>query len=242
MVDFKEGKIYRLVCNTTGQQYIGSTTQILSQRLGGHKSQYKRFVEGKSTIQVTSFNILSKNNFEMILIEEYPCENKNQLERRERHFIETMECVNKVKPSQTKEELIEWHKQYYQDNIEQIKERLKQYRYDNKEELNEKNKQYYQDNIEQIKERLKQYRYDNKEELNEYQKQHYHEYKVQKKQYRQKNKEKINEYSQTYRQENKGKITALIKCECGGQYQYKSKSQHFKTHKHKNWVSTTEAI
>ena len=212
MVDFKEGKIYRLVCNTTGQQYIGSTTQILSQRLGGHKSQYKRFVEGKSTIQVTSFNILSKNNFEMILIEEYPCENKNQLERRERHFIETMECVNKVKPSQTKEELIEWHKQYYQDNIEQIKERLKQYRYDNKEELNE------------------------------YQKQHYHEYKVQKKQYRQKNKEKINEYSQTYRQENKGKITALIKCECGGQYQYKSKSQHFKTHKHKNWVSTTEAI
>ena len=104
MADYTRGKIYRLVCNTTGNQYIGSTTQSLSQRLGGHKKDYKRFNEGKITAQITSFSILSNNNVEMILIEEFACENRNQLERRERQFIETMECVNKVKPAQTKEE------------------------------------------------------------------------------------------------------------------------------------------
>ena len=73
MADYTKGKIYRLVCNTTGNQYIGSTTQSLSQRLGGHKKDYKRFLEGKITKQTSSFSILSEKNYEMILIEDYPC-------------------------------------------------------------------------------------------------------------------------------------------------------------------------
>ena len=144
MVDYKEGKIYRLVCNTTGQQYIGSTTQILSQRLGGHKAGYKRFVEGKSTMKVSSFNILCENNFKMILIEEYPCENKNQLERRERDFIETMVCVNKLKPAQTKEERKEQTQKYYQEN----KDEIQKYKQKHYQENKERKQKYYQENKE----------------------------------------------------------------------------------------------
>ena len=178
---YSKGKIYRLVCNTTGNQYIGSTVQSLSQRLGNHKALYKRFIEGKITKKSTSFSILSENNFEMILIEEFACENKNQLERRERHFIETMECVNKNKPAQTREELLEYQRQYAKDHQE---ERAKSQR------------DYYQ-----------------------------------------KHKEEYIEYHQQYRKDHKEESTTLTRCECGGQYQHKHKSEHFKSIKHTSYLT-----
>jgi hypothetical protein len=230
MIDYSKGKIYRLVCNTTGNQYIGSTTQSLSQRLGGHKGAYKWFLTGKTTKQTSSFSILSNNNFEMILIEEYCCENKNQLERRERYYIEITKCVNKQKPAQMTEEIKKYHKQYRQDNLEEIKEKSKIYRQENKKELAEYNKQYYQENLEEIKEQKKIYYQENLEEKKE-----------NSKQYHQDNKEKINEYQKKYRQENQEKLTTLTKCECGGKYQYHHKSIHFKSNRHKKWA-TPETI
>ena len=167
MVNYKDGKIYRLVCNITSNQYIGSTTQSLSQRLGGHKAEYKRFLEGKITYQISSFSILSQKNFEMVLIEEFPCENKNQLERRERHFIETMECINKIKPAQTRDEMIESNKQYSKQYYKDNKEERKKYLQENKDVIKEKNKQYREENKEVIKEKEKQYRQDNKEVIKE---------------------------------------------------------------------------
>ncbi len=129
---YSKGKIYRLVCNTTGQQYIGSTAQSLSQRLGNHKAEYKMFLKGTRHM-TTSFSILSENNYEIILIEEYPCENKNQLERRERHFIETMECVNKVKPARTSDERNQYQLQY--NRTPKRKEYAQQYRQKNDETI-----------------------------------------------------------------------------------------------------------
>ena len=178
-MSYSKGKIYRLVCNNTGQQYIGSTIQSLSQRLGNHKAAYKAFLEGKPTDKLTAFSILSENNFEMILIEEYPCENKNQLERRERYFIQTMFCLNKNKPEQTREERIEYHQQYRKDHKDEI-----------------------------LKSKID---------------------------YRQKHKEEIAKSKIDYRQKHKEEITALTRCECGGHYQHKSRSTHFKTIKHTSY-------
>jgi hypothetical protein len=50
---------------------------------------------------LTVYEILEKNNYEIILIENYPCETKEELHKRERHFIESMQCVNKVIPTRT---------------------------------------------------------------------------------------------------------------------------------------------
>jgi hypothetical protein len=46
---------------------------------------------------------------EIYLIENYPCNSKQELCKRERHYVETIDCVNKYIPSRTK-------KEYYQDN------------------------------------------------------------------------------------------------------------------------------
>ena len=107
MVNYLNGKIYRLVCNDTGKQYIGSTTSQLSTRLCQHKKLLK---DGRSG---TSKEILENNNYKIILLEDYPCDRKEQLLMRERFFIESMECVNKKIPLQTHHEWYMNHRDEY---------------------------------------------------------------------------------------------------------------------------------
>jgi len=115
-MDYKNSKIYRIVCNETGLCYIGSTTQSLSKRLSRHKSSYKLFLQGKYG-KLASFPIIEKGNCEIILLEEYPCENKEQLHKRERYYIETIDCINKRIPTRPKDEYM---KEYYANNRERI--------------------------------------------------------------------------------------------------------------------------
>lgn len=124
MPDYSKGKIYRLVCNITGKQYIGSTTNTFPQRLYGHKSEYNKWKEG-GRHYYSSFQIVENGNFEMVLIENYPCADKHELESRERYWIETLECVNMFIPTRTREECV---KQYYQDHKAEIAEQKKDYR------------------------------------------------------------------------------------------------------------------
>ena len=60
-MDYKNGKIYRLVCNTTGKQYIGSTCSTLCKRLYEHKHKYKQWLNGKRGL-TTSFYIIENGN------------------------------------------------------------------------------------------------------------------------------------------------------------------------------------
>jgi hypothetical protein len=128
MVNFENAKVYRIVCNVTGQQYIGSTTQTLAQRLSAHTRAYKSWVSGTRKQPVTSFDILKNGNYDIVLIEEYPCKNTEQLHARERHFIETMPCLNKYVPTRTREEYRHSHKEqnakawanYYKIHREEI--------------------------------------------------------------------------------------------------------------------------
>ena len=127
MPDYKNGKIYKIVCNITGKVYIGSTTQTLSRRLTGHRANYKCFEEGKPNV-VTSYQVLEQGNYDIVLIENVSCESKEELHRRERHFIETLVCVNKLIPTRTKKEFFEAYK-------EEINERKKAYQILHKEEI-----------------------------------------------------------------------------------------------------------
>lgn len=124
-----KGKIYRIICNITGLQYIGSTTyEYLSKRLSCHVSSFK-----KGNYETTAWMVLQGGNYEIILIEEVEVENKDQLRQRERHYIETMECVNLIIPYRTEEERQQWRT----DNKERLKELWQNWYADNKERLAE---------------------------------------------------------------------------------------------------------
>ena len=102
MVNYNLGKIYKLVSGDL--TYIGSTCEpTLARRLAGHRSDYNRWKAGKSHF-VTSFKILEQGNYDMVLIEDCPCEKKDQLHKRERYYIDTLECINKVIPGRTMDE------------------------------------------------------------------------------------------------------------------------------------------
>ena len=173
-MDYKNGKIYKIVCNTTGLQYIGSTCNpYLSTRLAGHRSDYKMYLQKKHNF-ISSFEVLKNENYEIILIENCPCETKDQLHARERFHIENNDCVNMIKNVGLINELgnVEYKKKIYAENKEKISESVKEYYAENKEKIAEYKKQYRTENQEKIAEYDKKYRAANKEKIAEYYKQY----------------------------------------------------------------------
>jgi hypothetical protein len=156
-MDYSNAKIYKIIDNTNGNVYIGSTRLTLEKRLKRHQYGYKNYLNDKYCF-ITSFKILANNDYSIELLENYPCESKFALEERERFHIENNKCVNKCVPNRT-------DKEYYQDNKDIIKERQKQYYQDNQDKIKERHKQYREDNRDAIRERGKQHYHDNKEKL-----------------------------------------------------------------------------
>ncbi len=128
---YNNAKIYKLIDNINGNIYIGSTCELsLAKRLAKHIDNFKCYKKGKSHF-VTSFNILENNNYSIILLEEYPCNSKDQLLARERYHIENTECINKSIPTRTS-------KEWYYNNKEKMNIYHSQYREQNKDKINEK--------------------------------------------------------------------------------------------------------
>jgi len=207
MPDYQKGKIYAIKSYQTEMIYIGSTIQPLSKRLGTHKANYIK------NIAISSREILKYEDYYIELVENFPCNTKEELLKREGfHIKENINiCVNCGIAGRTKQEyyqdnlnkIKETQKQYYQDNVEQIKQSYQ----DNKEIISERRKQYYQDNKEIISDRIKQYRQYNVEQI----KQSYQDNKEiiseRNKQYYQNNVEKIKEYKKQYYQKKKQQQT-----------------------------------
>jgi len=100
-IDYSNSRIYRLVCNETGKCYYGSTTRSLGRRLANHKSEYKRWQEDKK-YYITSFDVIAGGDYNIELVEECSdVTNRDQLRARERHYIESNECVNKYVPGRS---------------------------------------------------------------------------------------------------------------------------------------------
>lgn len=209
---YKNGKIYMLCSESINDIYIGSTIQPLHQRFYQHKASYKRYLNNKSCY-MSSFKILKHKDVKIELIENYPCASKEELEARERKWIEEKNCVNKVFPGRTQ-------KEYYQDNKDKRKKYNRKY-----------NRKYRNDNQEKIKERFRIYRNVNREKIKE-----------RFKKYSEVNKEKIKEQHAKRYQANKDKIkkenAKPFDCECGSKIKICSKAKHNKTKKHKNYISS----
>ena len=59
-------KIYKIIDNTNGNIYIGSTVQPLSKRLVGHRSSYNQYIKGKKYVK--SCDIIKNNNYNISYI------------------------------------------------------------------------------------------------------------------------------------------------------------------------------
>jgi len=58
-----------------------------------------------------SRQIINRGNFQIELVENYSCETKHELHKRERFYIDNNECINHVIPTRTQKEYSELHKE-----------------------------------------------------------------------------------------------------------------------------------
>ena len=185
MPDYKNGKVYRIVCRKTALVYYGSTVQDLDKRLWGHRNEYKKYVQDGQKY-ITSFDIYKGEDYYIELVQLVPCENKKELETVERRFIEANTCVNKYIPTRTPHEYHEVHKKergeyqktYSETHSEKKREYAKRYREINKTEINAKEKLFRENHKTQLSESNKAYREKRRDEI-----------RIQRKAYRERKKE-----------------------------------------------------
>ena len=125
MNKYEKAKIYKIESLLGNKIYIGSTTNdYLSNRMAKHRNRYKDYKLEKGD-KYYSFDIFDEYGIEncvITLIENYKCNDINELRERERFHIKSLDCVNKNIPTRTL-------KEYYIDNQDKIKDRSKK-RYD----------------------------------------------------------------------------------------------------------------
>ena len=181
MPNYQDAKIYKLVNDSMpGLVYYGSTVNTFARRLGQHKAP---------TNKCKSKCLFEHGTVQIFLVEEYPCENKLQLNARERFYIENNDCVNKHIPGRSKKEyyhdnhaeILIQKKEYYDANQDEISLRMKEYYAKNRDKRSLKSKEYYDANQDEILIKKKEYRDKNKDELNRKQRERYAKKKAAKK-------------------------------------------------------------
>jgi hypothetical protein len=132
-VDYSKAVIYKIVCKDpeidTRYCYVGSTTS-LKHRKKNHKTNCNNENSRKYNYYVYQFMRENggPNNFSFIELEKYPCNDKYELEKREREWIELLKPIlNKCIPTRTNQEYQEKNKEYYNQKKKNYKEKHKEY-------------------------------------------------------------------------------------------------------------------
>ena len=99
---------------------------MLCQRKAKHNNQYKRNITCKSRILYEKYT-----DVRIELLECCPCDNKEELAKREGECIRNNECINKQIPLRT-------NKEHYQDNKQYKLDYEKEYREKNEEKIKER--------------------------------------------------------------------------------------------------------
>jgi hypothetical protein len=163
MVNYQNGKIYKIYSNIDDSIcYIGSTCkEKLCQRMSQHRNDYIGWCQGKRN-KISSYEIFEKfgiENCKIELIESYPCNSKDELNKKEGEFIKQFNCTNRKIEGRTKKEWEITNKPIYYNN--------------NKESIAQKVKEYYHANLDKKKEYARIYREQNKDKITQKRKENY---------------------------------------------------------------------
>jgi len=157
MVNYSESVIYKLCCKDASitDEYIGSTTNK-NRRKQQHKTDCNN--ENRKGYNSYVYQFIRNNggfeNWNLIVLEEYYCENKIQLQMKEREWIElrkpSLNCIKR--PIRTQEEA-KLYKNEYMKNYQKISEKNKQYKkeYSKNYDKSDKRKEYKKNYFQQIK-------------------------------------------------------------------------------------------
>jgi hypothetical protein len=142
---YKRGQIYTIRCKYDDDMiYVGSTINTLAKRMGNHRAKsVKRAANLYNVVQG------DWDNWYIELYENYSCNNKKELVKREGEVIRQIATINNRVAGRTR-------KEYYEESKDKIVERDKKYRQNNREKIAENKKEYYQNNRDEILEKSKE--------------------------------------------------------------------------------------
>jgi len=176
-INYQNALIYKFVCKNLDVKecYVGSTTDF-RKRKTQHKSNCNKGYNSNL------YQFIRDNggwdNWDMVLVEKYPCDDRLELLKRERYWIEELNAsLNKLRPILTTYETLNYNKIYYEENKDEIKNQQKEYYEANKDEKIEYQKKYYEANKDEINEKRKEYNKEyyhiNKDKMNKVSKEKY---------------------------------------------------------------------
>jgi len=154
-MDYQNGRVYQILNNIDNDVYVGSTCSTLTKRLSWHKHRYDR--QDKQHVPLyAKMHELGFDQFYIELVEQYPCNTREELRAREGHYIRERGTLNKVVAGRTqnqwridnKEKVDEHRRQYIASRREHFRAYHAQWRADNKDTQNKLNIQRYHENKE----------------------------------------------------------------------------------------------
>ena len=208
MPNYQEGKIYKIYNTINDDIYIGSTTQKLCERMRHHRCSISQSTKGNRLIH-KAFIGLGVKNFFIELIEKCPCNDKDELRKKEGEYIRSL------KPSLNMRIEGRNKKEYYIDNKEHIREIHKEWREKNKEYKEQKDKEWRENNKETRARKAKTYYENNKEYILE----------------------KTNQYNENNKEHLKSYAKEKITCECGCDITRNCLAQHKRSAKHQQLMN-----
>ena len=207
---YQRGKIYKIWDNGYNKCYIGSTCEDLNRRMAGHKRVYRRYLNGKNE-NFTVFAIFDDygvENCKIELLENYPCNSREELRQREGQHQRENECANKQIAGRD-------NKQYYEENKEVLNGKKKIYVEKHKPETKAYKQKWYKENKEHQARKARENYEANREEIIEQKKQYYKDHK----------------------QEIQARKQKQVSCECGKTMPSDYLKRHLKTLEHQSYIN-----
>ncbi len=144
-IDYSKTVFYKIACKDVSvkDEYVGSTTDAVKRR-ANHKYNCndKNCVKVNFALYVFIREHGGWDNWELVVIEEFPCKTSEQQRTRERYWLETLGAtLNMVNPIRTHVDVVLEKKRNYVAHREHILEKATQYRATHTEAIREHQKE-----------------------------------------------------------------------------------------------------
>ena len=232
-VDYSKCVIYKIQHQELDELlYVGSTTHF-----GNRKVQHKQkcYNPNGSHYNYKLYSTIRDNGgwdaFNMVVIKEFPCKNKQEaLTEEDRVMRQMKSSLNMIRAYLTPDEKQERNREHYEKNKDKIKEQTIEYRAKNIDKIKEQRKEYREQNRDKLLDQKKQYYNQNRDKILE-----------QNKEYREQNSDKRNEQKKQYYLNNidkiKDKNKEQTKCECGCITIKNNLARHKRSKKHQTFIN-----
>ena len=134
---YENGKIYAVKNDITDDVYIGSTVSVCQ----GEWFNIERCKDETDIMPLTrKMNEIGIEHFYIELVEDYPCKNKEHLNKREGELIRELATINKRVEQRTPTEIAEQRREYREKHHDHFLECRREWAEKNREKLREQNR------------------------------------------------------------------------------------------------------